>query len=382
MNFENRVSAHRKCEENLTSHTKVGRTWSHCLTPVGFLQRKSVPELFVNHQSPITMGDDPDTMSSSRSLQTLDNASHTVFSTSDSSSNDDELEDLFSPSQKALFVEFMAEQYFKQLPVGGVTKDNAGTSTHTAYSGTSVGGSTGGQPTGESRKRKFPDTNDKGEDGDGEKDMPSGRHDNDGNDDNGPLMACPYYKWRPLTHKNCQSKVLKEISKLKLHLWRCHDIPVHCPICFDQFPVERDRDAHVRNQSCHLRDRPSWGGITLEQKVKIKKRADPRRSRVEHWFVIFRILFPGNPLPSSAFVEVLLCNELATLRNFISQSWRPTYDSRAEEQLPDHLRQHVSAIQQFSHAVFEDTVALLLDQFQSASQSEASGSGRAGAPSS
>jgi len=236
-------------------------------------------------------------------------------------------------------------------------------------------GSTGGQPTGESRKRKFPDTNDKGEDGDGEKDMSSGRHDNDGNDDNGPLMACPYYKWRPLTHKNCQSKVLKEISKLKLHLWRCHDIP----ICFDQFPVERDRDAHLRNQSCHLRDRPSWDGITPEQKVKIKKRADPRRSRVGHWFVIFRVLFPGNPLPSSAFVEVLLCNGLATLRNFISQSWRPIYDSRAEGQLPDHLRQHVSAIQQFSHAVFEDTVALLLDQFQSASQSEASGSGRAGA---
>ncbi|KAK3322717.1 hypothetical protein B0H66DRAFT_456587, partial [Apodospora peruviana] len=176
----------------------------------------------------------------------------------------------------------------------------------------------------------------------------------------GRLLACPYYKWKPLTHRSCQNKVLKEINRLKAHLWRCHEIPAHCPICFDQFQNEQDRDAHLRARTCNLKDRPDWDSITPEQKSKIKKRADPRKTRVEHWFDIFRILFPGHPVPCSPFVDILLSNELSSLRNFIARSWRPIFDARVEQLLPESLRAHSEAVQEFSHAVFEDTIATLM----------------------
>ncbi|KAK4215605.1 hypothetical protein QBC37DRAFT_122081 [Rhypophila decipiens] len=187
-------------------------------------------------------------------------------------------------------------------------------------------------------------------------------------DSDGKLLACPYYKWKPLTHRSCQKKVLKEINRLKAHLWRCHEPPIHCPICFDEFQTEQSRDTHLRARSCSLKKAPDWDTITADQKSKIKRRADPKKSRVEHWFDIFRILFPGHPIPCSPFVDILLSNELCNLRNFIARSWRPIFDAQAEQRLPECLRTHTEAVQEFSHAVFEDTVSVLLDLFERSRQ--------------
>ncbi len=274
----------------------------------------------------------------------------------------DAFDRIFTPTLKAEFVDYLVTQYFNshagtpQSSAQGNTgaSSQGGTSSVTTYQQARSGGR------GTGRRRTVANDDD---DAQGDENTPVPRADVE-SDSDGRLLACPYYKWKPLTHKNCQGKVLKEISRLKLHLWRCHDIPIHCPVCFGQFSGEEERDSHVRARNCDLRDRPVWDCITADQKSKLKKRVDPKKSKSEHWFDIFGILFPGHTLPPNPWVEILLSAELVSLRNFISHNWQEVFDAQVEERIPHHLRSHSQAITKFSHQVFEDTVTTLLERFE------------------
>lgn len=271
-------------------------------------------------------------------------------------------ENILSPAFKAEFVDHLVAQYFTAHPGASGTPSQR-PSHEVSFYATSSQQARG---TGRGSFRRIAPRKDDEETQD---DHPEPTSQTDETDCNGRLLACPYYKWKPLTHKNCQGRALKEISRLKQHLWRCHDIPVHCPVCFHQFPDGQERDAHVRTRGCELRDKPVWDCINAEQKAKIKRRVDPKKSKSELWFDIFKVLFPDYPLPQTPWVEILLSTELLSLRNFIAYNYQDIFDARVEQRIPYHLRVHTQEIAEFSHQVFEDTVATLLERFELAGRS-------------
>lgn len=357
--------------------TRGSNTGAHFLTPVGLLRMNVVPKpLARSFDKPFgTTGKSQRALESPRGLLPgVDDESLVSFSCSNQYSIEDELDDLLPLEVRDELVAYMAEQVAIHVPLDGSSQNNATTSVRSRAlnSDDLATASSGHQQASSARKRRRLDDDDRGGDGGEERDIPLENQGGESDNNIGLLMACPYYKWKPLTHKNCQSLVLKGISRVKYHLWRSHDIPIHCPLCFREFPAEDERDSHVRMLNCEFRDRPPWDCMSSEQKKKIKKRVDPRRSKKDHWFDIFGILFPGYPLPESPYVDLLLCDELATLRDFISQRFGAILNSRVQEQLSDELRLHGPAIQQLSHSVFEYTLEMVLDQFQQQRQSEGS----------
>lgn len=178
------------------------------------------------------------------------------------------------------------------------------------------------------------------------------------------LLACPFCKWKPLTYRHCRTKILKEIARVKLHLWRCHQIPIHCAICSIEFSNTRERDNHLRQQNCQLRDPRNWEGITEEQKERLKRRVNTKKTKEEQWFEMYTILFPGHPLPDSPYVEGMLSDELVALQEFMAQEWPPIFDRLVEERLPEELRSQEDVVRAFSNSIFEDAVNAILLRFE------------------
>jgi hypothetical protein len=127
------------------------------------------------------------------------------------------------------------------------------------------------------------------------------------------LMACPYAKYDPqrysasnsseVTYRKCSSSFLVGISRVKQHLYRNHRRPEHhCPCCFTSFETREALDQHIVERTCERRPSPFEEKMTPDQLNKIKRR-DFGRKPEDAWFDIFRILFPGAPLPSDPYVE-------------------------------------------------------------------------------
>lgn len=186
-----------------------------------------------------------------------------------------------------------------------------------------------------------------------------------GDEESARLLACPFCKWKPLTYRSCQGMILREIARVKQHLLRVHQVPIHCPLCSREFPGELQRDEHVRQRTCELRPLRTWEGVTADQKAAIRRRVDPTKSKREQWNGIYAILFPGQPLPENPYVERLLSTELQTLQDFFSQEWPPTFQ-RLISRLPEEVRSQETIIQALSTFIFETGVAEILERFSAA----------------
>jgi hypothetical protein len=130
----------------------------------------------------------------------------------------------------------------------------------------------------------------------------------------GKLLACPYFKYDPTrysernilekTYRGCSSCFLKDISRLKQHLYRVHRRPDHyCGRCSEKFDSQDALETHIRaSEACDVRDPQYAEKMTSDQLTSIKRRS-PGRSPRETWYIIFKILFPDSPLPDNPFAE-------------------------------------------------------------------------------
>jgi hypothetical protein len=115
----------------------------------------------------------------------------------------------------------------------------------------------------------------------------------------------------------CHSKVISQISYLKQHLSRNHQLPVYCPICKQIFSDETLRDAHAEEQMCQRRTDIKYEGVTTDQKRQLERRASPTAPEERQWFDIFDILFPGyRPRPTSAYINEELVAETENYQDF------------------------------------------------------------------
>ncbi|KAK1993628.1 hypothetical protein LX36DRAFT_673699 [Colletotrichum falcatum] len=136
-------------------------------------------------------------------------------------------------------------------------------------------------------------------------------------------LACPFWKKNPDGHRQCYKKVLSKIKYVKSHLYRCHPAPITCPCCGVGFPSEEARDEHLRARRCEVVERghiADHEGLTAERMRQVSKRADPRHSEEEQWFVVWDIVFPNTPRPSSAYIDGALSEDVCNLREFFTNA--------------------------------------------------------------
>ncbi|PFH62493.1 hypothetical protein XA68_13395 [Ophiocordyceps unilateralis] len=199
-------------------------------------------------------------------------------------------------------------------------------------------------------------------------------------------LACPFYKSKPVRYRSCANKVLKGMARVKLHLWRCHLMPIHCAICLVEFDSEAGRDDHLRQQSCELREPRQLEGITEEQKKRLKRRVDTKKTRSEQWYDMFAVLFPDEPRPVTPFVERLVSHELLALQDFMTNEWPGMLDLLFDERLPAELRPQRHLVRAFSAGLMEELVVNVLGRLEAGHQprrldnSKASTPERAGFP--
>lgn len=220
-------------------------------------------------------------------------------------------------------------------------------------------------------KRQRLDNGDGDEDDEGERDDRQGKQRLKRRDvpaEHNRLLACPYCKWKPLTYRKCRTKVLKEISRIKTHLWRHHVIPIHCAACYSEFDHEDERDAHARQRNCQIQEPKQWEGISSRQKEQLKRRTNTKLTREDQWYEMYTILFPGHPKPNSPYIEAAISEEMVALQDFMAQEWQSTFDKLFEERLPASLREQEGVVRSFANSVLEEAMNLIFERLGRAGQ--------------
>ncbi|KAK2616294.1 hypothetical protein QQS21_000728 [Conoideocrella luteorostrata] len=126
-----------------------------------------------------------------------------------------------------------------------------------------------------------------------------------GMDSDKPCFACPFAKANPLKHNDCNSYKLTRIRDVKQHLFRRHKLPIYCPRCKETFGTEADRDEHGVSAIPCTASSITVEGINDSQREQLQKSSrdlDPKAK----WFEMFKILFPGHRLPTSAYKDANL----------------------------------------------------------------------------
>lgn len=214
------------------------------------------------------------------------------------------------------------------------------------------------------RKRK------RGNDEDGDQDerrrrFDAHRSESDAEDGkNERSFACPYCKWKPVTYGDCRMCVLKEISRVKQHLFRKHVGPFQCVHCYAEFKTSELRDAHLLQRSCTTVPRRTMEYMTEDMRHRIKKRVDPKKTKREQWYEIYAILFPDDPLPKDPYLDEVISTELDALQAFAREEFPQLAETIISEQLPPPLRHQEQVLRSFLPYLIEQGFQSLLRRFE------------------
>jgi hypothetical protein len=110
-------------------------------------------------------------------------------------------------------------------------------------------------------------------------------------------LACPFVKNQPFKYgkqKSCL-RSWPAVARLKEHLYRDHECLPQCPRCGQHFYDEDELATHLRApEACVPCNIGHAGGISPEQKRKLKSRQYPSKMKTEEekWKYVYMILFP------------------------------------------------------------------------------------------
>ncbi|KAK1826624.1 hypothetical protein QBC39DRAFT_15227 [Podospora conica] len=116
--------------------------------------------------------------------------------------------------------------------------------------------------------------------------------------------ACPFRKHDP-THYNirdhelCAVRAWDSVSRMKEHLYRKH-CKVHCARCKQTFKRSAELELHERSEGCQMRHVRCPADITAQQEKQLKSKRYSTRFQTEEekWREVYRLLFPGEDIPS------------------------------------------------------------------------------------
>jgi len=136
----------------------------------------------------------------------------------------------------------------------------------------------------------------------------------------GKVMACPFWKKDPSAYSRCYRLELKEVKRVKQHLYRIHVKLIRCPRCQEVFPDRASCDEHIRNTDCIRQPTVINEGIDQDQQTELSKRGSAALSQEQRWFVVWRIVFPGVPEPASSYIDDDLSEDMCEFREFYQRT--------------------------------------------------------------
>lgn len=132
-------------------------------------------------------------------------------------------------------------------------------------------------------------------------------------------FACPFFKKDPAKWRACHKHELRKISYVKQHLYRTHNAQPYCPICgeiFKAYQREERLNQHLRLRECEPKTFEPPQGITWQQREQLSRRVPARLSEEEQWFMVFDIVFPGHPRPSTPYIHPDMSEDLSSYLEF------------------------------------------------------------------
>ena len=131
------------------------------------------------------------------------------------------------------------------------------------------------------------------------------------------LLACPYYRFdhdryshrniSELHYRGCSSVVIRDISRLKQHLYRIHRRPeYYCGSCYCVLDDQNQLDAHAKQRpACDVAESPKFQEKMNRDQVNSIKRRSVKKYALTEWLNIYKILFPAAvpPPPSHAYAD-------------------------------------------------------------------------------
>ncbi|KAK7182742.1 hypothetical protein DPSP01_013925 [Paraphaeosphaeria sporulosa] len=190
-------------------------------------------------------------------------------------------------------------------------------------------------------------------------------------DDQGPRLACPFAKHDPLKHRQCfRYDKMDQISRLKQHLLRVHQLPIHCVRCSQTFSTESRRDSHLRSvPGCSIQPNQAHLGITETQKSQLAQRVSAKNSKEKNWYLIYEILFPGSPRPDTPFLDsTQFSEELFAVREYAARE-APTRIAQLASALKHDERfapippEYKLRIEVFALAAVKDVLDAVVDKW-------------------
>lgn len=141
----------------------------------------------------------------------------------------------------------------------------------------------------------------------------------DPQDEDSRLFACPFYKLDPSSYENCFHLKLKRISYVKQHLNRRHikKGDFSCPRCQSSFPTLEQQREH-RSKKCHSKRR-SWDELGPQATELLKFRSNRTLPVDGQWYEIWDALFPGTPQPKSPYLDTMLEESLCILQHRVTR---------------------------------------------------------------
>ncbi|KAI0415038.1 hypothetical protein F5X98DRAFT_377170 [Xylaria grammica] len=173
------------------------------------------------------------------------------------------------------------------------------------------------------------------------------------------LLACPFHKKDPQQHQICSKYTLRRIKDVKQHIYRHHCKPeLYCPRCSQSFKCSNERDLHIRESGCILKEVPSFdGAISESQRKELKDCGSRGTSKQEQWTELWKVIFPGVNPPRSPYIE----NDQAELLSCLRSYW----DENADQIISGSLGKR--NLESVNCTVIRDSVNALLDRFEAKS---------------
>jgi Chromatin remodelling complex Rsc7/Swp82 subunit len=225
-------------------------------------------------------------------------------------------------------------------------------------------------PLKKSQKRKRDESPD---DEDNKRDKPPKPPNELDDPDSSRLLACPFYKNNPIRYRCCRTKLLRSIPRVKYHLRRCHQVPIHCDRCSMAFETESARSEHLRQTVlCEVTDPVEWNAISEEQKRELSKRLSSKNSTRENWYNIYAILFPTSEAPNSPYLDGVESEELLDLLGFAEREG-PRIIDELMPGLPESLRVQPEDINAFMQSTYQEFLSSLFERWESDRRTTSSG---------
>ncbi|KAF9872994.1 het and ankyrin domain protein [Colletotrichum karsti] len=175
-------------------------------------------------------------------------------------------------------------------------------------------------------------------------------------------LACPFYKQDPREYISClMNHELRSMEDVEDHIHSRHRRPFYCPICKADFNLALERDRHINQRICDLREDLPLKGVSEDMR-RLISRTRGHGSETARWFEVWNILFPdsGSKQPSSPHLRSGLGLKVSNFRAF----WRRHGQSNTLDRLATRLPLEDDAnIEELSSEVFSTTLRALASEF-------------------